>query len=96
MMVGPSDSSALAPTSPNASTRNSLDRHAEMLGAVDVGAWYCDLSFDSLIWSEMVKEYFWLALTVRHHRHILRTTPPLDRHDVRAEVAPLLCTSCGR
>lgn len=41
------------------------DRQAEMLGAVDVGTWYCDLPFDELIWSEKVKEHFWLPPSAR-------------------------------
>lgn len=34
------------------------ERQAEMLGAVDVGAWYCDLPFDVLEWDPTVKEHF--------------------------------------
>ena len=35
-------------------------RRDDMLGAVDVGLWYCDLPFDELAWDRKVKEHFWL------------------------------------
>jgi PAS domain S-box-containing protein len=35
-------------------------RQDQMLGAVDVGVWYCDLPFDVLVWDAKVKEHFWL------------------------------------
>ncbi|MBC8167250.1 MAG: PAS domain-containing protein, partial [Bryobacteraceae bacterium] len=35
-------------------------RLCEMLGAVDVGVWYCDLPFDRLNWDETVKAQFGL------------------------------------
>ncbi len=41
------------------------DRQDEMLAAVDVGAWYCDLPFDELQWDRKVKEHFWLAPDAR-------------------------------
>jgi PAS domain S-box-containing protein len=35
-------------------------RQDQVLGAVDVGVWYCDLPFDVLLWDRTVKEHFWL------------------------------------
>ena len=35
-------------------------RRDEMLAAVDVGLWYCDLPFDVLEWDATVKRHFWL------------------------------------
>ena len=40
-------------------------RQDEMLGAVEVGAWYCDLPFDELQWDRTVKEHFWLPPDAR-------------------------------
>jgi PAS domain S-box-containing protein len=36
-----------------------------MLGAVDVGLWYCDIPFDELQWERKVKEHFWLPPDAR-------------------------------
>ncbi len=33
----------------------------EMLGAIDIGVWYCDLPFDRLNWDTKVKEHFGLS-----------------------------------
>lgn len=33
----------------------------ELLGSLDVGIWYCDLPFTTLMWDQKVKEHFWLA-----------------------------------
>ena len=35
-------------------------RRDEMLAAIDVGLWYCDLPFDVLEWDATVKRHFWL------------------------------------
>jgi PAS domain S-box-containing protein len=36
------------------------NRRDEMLSAIDVGLWYCDLPFDVLEWDATVKRHFWL------------------------------------
>jgi PAS domain S-box-containing protein len=41
------------------------ERQADMLGAVDVGAWFCDLPFDVLEWDRTVKEHFWFPPDAR-------------------------------
>jgi PAS domain S-box-containing protein len=41
--------------------RGNQKRLNELLGALDVGIWYCDLPFDKLNWDYKVKEHFWLA-----------------------------------
>jgi PAS domain S-box-containing protein len=43
----------------------SRERQDEMLGAVDIGFWYCDLPFSELIWDRKVKEHFWLPTDER-------------------------------
>jgi PAS domain S-box-containing protein len=44
---------------------HSRARQDEMLGAVDIGFWYCDLPFNELIWDRKVKEHFWLPPDTR-------------------------------
>jgi signal transduction histidine kinase/PAS domain-containing protein len=41
------------------------ERQNDMLNAVEVGAWYCDLPFDVLEWDRKVKEHFWLPSDAR-------------------------------
>lgn len=41
------------------------ERRDEMLGAIEVGLWYCDLPFDVLEWDRKVKEHFWLPADAR-------------------------------
>ena len=41
------------------------ERQSDMLGAVEVGVWYCDLPFDELQWDRKVKEHFWLPPEAR-------------------------------
>src|SRR5689334_85384 len=41
------------------------ERQNDMLNAVEVGAWYCDLPFDELQWDRKVKEHFWLPPDAR-------------------------------
>ena len=63
------------------------DRQAEMLGAVEVGSWYCDLPFDELIWSDKVKEHFWLPPDARVTIDTFyERIHPLDRDTVRAAI----------
>ena len=45
-------------TAPNGARPTS--RRDEMLAAIDVGLWYCDLPFDVLEWDATVKRHFWL------------------------------------
>ena len=46
------------PSVPNGARPTS--RRDEMLAAIDVGLWYCDLPFDVLEWDATVKRHFWL------------------------------------
>ena len=58
-----------------------------MLGAVEVGSWYCDLPFDELIWSDKVKEHFWLPPSARVTIDLFyERLHPLDRETVRAAI----------
>jgi signal transduction histidine kinase len=41
------------------------ERQDEMLAAVEVGLWYCDLPFDELQWDRTVKAHFWLPPDAR-------------------------------
>jgi PAS domain S-box-containing protein len=40
-------------------SRRPTTRRDEMLAAIDVGLWYCDLPFDVLEWDPTVKRHFW-------------------------------------
>ena len=41
------------------------ERQNDMMNAVEVGVWYCDLPFDELQWDHKVKEHFWLPPDAR-------------------------------
>ncbi len=70
-LFGMADTTDLAPGAPGTGPAEGRrdahirERQDEMLGAVDVGLWYCDLPFDELMWDRRVKEHFWLPPDAR-------------------------------
>ncbi len=63
-------------------------RQDEMLAAVDVGLWYCDLPFDELAWDGKVKEHFWLPPEARVTiETFYERIHPDDRETTRAAIA---------
>lgn len=63
------------------------ERLDNLLEAVDIGLWYCDLPFDVLVWDRKVKEHFWLPpdATVLIEDFYARLHPH-DRERTRAAI----------
>ncbi|HUQ82047.1 MAG TPA: ATP-binding protein [Gemmatimonadaceae bacterium] len=64
------------------------ERRDQMLSAIDVGLWYCDLPFDVLEWDTTVKRHFWLppdaVVTIETFYERLH---PKDRQRTRDAIA---------
>ena len=59
------------------SLRVSRERLELVLGSVELGLFYCDLPFGTLVWNDRCKEHFGLPHGRRgHHRPVLRAHPP--------------------
>ena len=69
------------------------ERLLAMLGAVEVGLWYCDLPFDELQWEPMVKKHFWLPPDARVTiETFYERLHPDDRERTRAAIEHAIAT----
>jgi PAS domain S-box-containing protein len=63
------------------------ERFKLVVGAADLGFWYCDLPFDELRWDDRTKDHFWLPpdahVTIEDFYRILH---PDDRERTRAAI----------
>jgi PAS domain S-box-containing protein len=84
----PSAHDAAAPTA-----RPLQERLTSMLGAVDVGLWYCDLPFDVLEWDRKVKEHFWIPADERVTiERFYERLHPDDRERTRRAIAEAIAS----